>query len=222
MCYSRATNHFEGGEEETMVAACARAIPSPTSMRLSPLYHAVEWPIGLYTVEVPMAYAVDFAELKARLSIEQVAEMLGLDAKQQNGQLRCRCPVHDGGSRALVITPAKESFYCFAPECKTGGDLIALYAHVKQLPVKEAAGELARLAGVGLEPLAYLETKHPAVEALGITHEQAAHIGIGYAARGTLIGRVAIPIRDQEGKLICYAGYAEHLKPRLKFGKLRL
>lgn len=169
-----------------------------------------------------MAYAVDFNAVKGRFAIEQVAVLLGLDTKKHNGQLRCRCPVHDGGSRALVITPGKQSFYCFAPKCQIGGDLIALYAHVKQLSVKDAACELARLAGPALQSLAYLQSGHPAVAALGISEDEAARIGIGYAARGTLIGRVAIPIRDQEGKLICYAGYAEHLTPRLKLGKLRL
>lgn len=168
-----------------------------------------------------MAYAVDFAELKARFSIEQVAAILGLDVKQQNGQLRCACPVHDGGSRALVITPAKEAFYCFAPECKTGGDLIELYAHSKQMSVKDAALELSRYAGDALQPLDYLQAEHPAVQALGISDAHAAKVGIGYAARGTLIGRVAFPLRDAQGKLIAYAGFGEHLKPRLKFGRFR-
>lgn len=168
-----------------------------------------------------MAHAVDFAELKARFSIEQVAALLGLEGKMQNGQLRCACPVHDGGSRALVITPAKEAFYCFAPECKTGGDLIALYAHTKQLSVKDAALELSRYGGDALQPLDYLQAKHPAVQALGISDEHATKVGIGYAARGTLIGRVAFPLRDARGKLIAYAGFGEHLKPRLKFGRFR-
>ncbi|MDP1592268.1 MAG: CHC2 zinc finger domain-containing protein [Prosthecobacter sp.] len=169
-----------------------------------------------------MVYAVDFAEVKARFSIEQVAALLGLDGKMQNGQLRCACPVHDGGSRALVITPAKEAFYCFAPECKTGGDLIELYAHAKQLSVKDAALELARFGGEELRPLDYLLSKHPLVQALGISEEHAGRAGVGYAPRGTLVGRVALPLRDGKGKLIAYAGFAEHLRPRLKFGKFRL
>lgn len=173
-------------------------------------------------MEVDMAYAVDFADVKARFSIEQVATLLGLDAKMRNGQLRCACPVHDGGTRALVITPAKEAFYCFAPECKTGGDLIELYAHAKRLSVKDAALELARFDDAELKPLEYLLAKHPQVQALGISEEHAARIGIGYAPRGTLVGRVAIPVRDAQGKLLCYAGYGENLKPRLKFGKVRL
>ena len=73
-----------------------------------------------------------------------------------------------------------------------------------------------------LPPLSYLTAKHPAVQNLGITEDTAVSVGIGYAARGTLIGRVAIPIRDEAGRLLAYVGYGEHLKPQLKFGKFRL
>src|SRR5579862_5621579 len=46
-----------------------------------------------------------------------------------------------GGDRALVVTPAKSLFYCFAG--KTGGDQLALVAHLKDMTTNEAANWLA-------------------------------------------------------------------------------
>jgi len=76
---------------------------------------------------------VDFAELKARVSIEQAAQMLGLHLVPHGSQSRSPCPAcKSGGDRALVVTPAKGLFYCFAQ--KIGGDAIALTAHIRGIP----------------------------------------------------------------------------------------
>ena len=89
---------------------------------------------------------IDFAELKTRVSIEQAAQMLGLTLTPHGSQYRSPCPVcKTGGDRALIITPAKGLFYCFAK--KIGGDAIALTAHIRGTSVKEAADELSRAFG---------------------------------------------------------------------------
>ena len=81
---------------------------------------------------------IDFGELKERVRIEDAIPKLGLHLKQRNGQWRGPCPVcQTGGDRALVVTPAKQAFYCFGG--KTGGDVIALVAHIRDCGMKEAA-----------------------------------------------------------------------------------
>ena len=45
----------------------------------------------------------------------------------------------------MVMTPAKGLFYCFAK--KAGGDAIALTAHIRGIPVKDAADHLDRAFG---------------------------------------------------------------------------
>jgi DNA primase len=51
---------------------------------------------------------------------------------------RSPCPAcNRGGERAIVITPAKAAYYCFAQ--KKGGDCISLVAHVKGIGQREAA-----------------------------------------------------------------------------------
>lgn len=190
-----------------------------------------------------MAY-IDFQELKDAVSIEEVGDFLDLQLKQTGAQLRGGCPVC-GGDRTLVITPSKGAFYCFAS--KKGGDLIALAAHVRELKVKDAAQELAerylnrngnstrnstvrtepeeREEGDGrgsqpLQPLTYLQATHEAVQALGVSPETCEHFEAGYAPRGILRGRLAIPIHDLTGTLVAYCGRAvKDEQPLLTFPK---
>jgi DNA primase len=176
-----------------------------------------------------MAY-VDFAALKQSVAIETIVPMLGLDMKQAGEQLRGPCPAcRSGGKRALVVTPAKSAFYCFGGH--TGGDVISLAAHIRQCSMKDAAAFLAGDSGAAdaaspsrsgstvpeerpkgdariLQPLAYLEPDHAAVAALGLSAETCAAFGAGYAPKGIMRGRLAIPVRDLGGNLIAYCGQA--------------
>ncbi|MEQ9135738.1 MAG: CHC2 zinc finger domain-containing protein [Thalassobaculum sp.] len=194
---------------------------------------------------------VDFAALKERVKIEEAAEMLGLRLKTTGQQLRGPCPVcESGGDRALVITPGKQLFYCFA--AKTGGDLIKLVAHVEKLGANEAAVRLDRHFGNGtstssserystgtsgtvpqseqgednpakrsLSPLSYLQAEHDLVQALGISPETCEFFGAGFAPKGIMRGRLAIPIHDLNGDLVAYCGRAvkDDQTPLLVFPK---
>lgn len=174
---------------------------------------------------------VDFAALKASVSFADVVNRLGLQLKQSGNQWRGVCPFcQSGGDRALVVTEGK-GFYCFAS--KKGGDQIALVAHIRDLKVKEAAEWLGgtvpvtparnSTSNVGtvpesekgedqgkrtLQPLSYLQAAHEGVQALGITKETLEHFGAGYAPRGILRGRLAIPLRNSSGILAAYVGRA--------------
>ena len=175
---------------------------------------------------------VDFAALKERVSIEDAAGMLGLTLTKSGAQFRSPCPIcRTGGPRALVITPAKNLFFCFAAQ--SGGDQIQLVAHMKACKLPEAAEFLGRTSTVpssvpgtvptvsksqataapeqkaGLNPLDYLDASHAAVEAAGFDPEEAAKLGIGYAPKGIMRGTVAVPIRDESGVLLGYIGVTE-------------
>ena len=171
-----------------------------------------------------MAY-VDYAALKAAVSIEAAAAWLGLETTKANEQLRCECPAHGGGKRSLVITPAKQLFYCFAADGQSGGDVLELVAHCKAIDVKQAARDLeARFvaqkptAPDGLDKVAdYLDPKHEAVAALGLSEDLAVALGIGFAPKGVMRGRVLMPLRTSDGTLAGYVGYGDALQPRLKF-----
>lgn len=166
---------------------------------------------------------LDFAALKEEVRIEHVIELLQLDMKEGNNQFRGKCPACKGsGSRSLVITPAKQAFYCFAE--RTGGDVIALAAHIQGLSMKDAATflnengshskafsstvpqERIKEDARSLQPLSYLEPGHKKLNKLGLSEDTCKIFGSGYAPKGILRGKLAFPVHDVEGRLIAYGG----------------
>ena len=178
---------------------------------------------------------IDFAELKKSATMERTIELLNLKTKVEGGQLRGPCPAcKQGGDRAIVITPAKQVFYCFA--AKLGGDCIALAAHIRGVPVKDAADELHRAFGTvqnstgtvsknratapqaqaakkqsAFDPEAYasrLDAAHASLAPLGISAETLRDWKAGYASSGTNRGRLAIALHDRDGNILGFAGRA--------------
>src|SRR4029077_12455798 len=185
---------------------------------------------------------VDFAELKNRVKIEQVVPMLGLQMRQKGDQMRGPCPrCKAGGERALAVNTTNQSYYCFA-EGK-GGDLIALTAHIRDLSQRDAAllvqNHFENSAPVNsarstvpvpatsprppvearvLRPLDYLQYAE-AVGGLGLSEATCTHFGAGYAPKGIMRGRFAVPIHDRQGTLLAYVGIAvaQEQSPKLLF-----
>jgi len=186
---------------------------------------------------------VDFAELKAKTSITDILGLLGVDVqrfKTHGDQLRGTCPIHGGDNpRGFVVTPSKGLWYCFSG-CN-GGDVIALVAKMRQLSAKDAADWIARGGGEiraqpaaiagnssgtvpqnekgALKPLDYLQPEHELVQALGVSPETAKACESGYAAKGIMRGRYAVPLKNGEGTLVAYVGIAlsDEQSPRLHF-----
>jgi DNA primase len=173
----------------------------------------------------------DFAAIKEKLTIEQAAQMLGLQVKQQGAQKRGKCPAcATGGDRALVITPAKQLFYCFS--AGIGGDLISLVGHIEKCSLADAGKHLADHFGIGnthspkptappeqkreptrhqFDPEAYatrLDASHPALEALGLAPDTLREFRAGYATTGVNRGRLAVAVADKDGNILGFVGRA--------------
>lgn len=161
---------------------------------------------------------LDFKQVKEAHDILSVAQRLGLQLKQSGEQYRSMCPKCQGGPRDLVITPSKGLHFCF--NAKKGGDQIALVAHIKGTDQKAAAEWIAGTVPVpGTVPqeqkgrtncptLAYLESTNEDVQKFGISVETCEHFGAGYAPKGIMRGRLAIPVHDRQGNLLAYCGRA--------------
>jgi DNA primase len=51
-----------------------------------------------------------------------------------------------------------------------------------------------------------LDPEHPYLRERGLSAEQVADFGLGYCSRGLMGGRICIPIHDERGNLVAYAG----------------
>jgi DNA primase len=90
---------------------------------------------------------------------------------------------------------------------------------------KELVGEHARDEGTGENrPLPFalkgIDSSHPYLSHRGITRETAEYFGVGFfSGKGSMSGRIVIPIHNAAGDLVAYAGRAldEAVEPRYKF-----
>jgi DNA primase len=179
---------------------------------------------------------VNFAQVKATVSLRRVLEDYGIwERLRRNGQDHYRgpCPIHQGEGRDTFHGDlGKNVFHCFS--CGAGGNVLDLVAHLEQCSVREAALRLQRqysAVDFAVPPrrelprggqlvtkkretnavlsfrLSGLDAAHPYVSARGLSRETAAHFGIGYYSRpGIMSGRLAIPIHDEQGRLVAYCG----------------
>ena len=91
---------------------------------------------------------IDFAFLRQQVTMEQVLRHLGLlDGLRGRGlQRRGPCPIHGhGGDRRPTFSAhlGKHVFQCFHADCRAQGNVLDLWAAVRQLPLYEAALDLA-------------------------------------------------------------------------------
>jgi DNA primase len=103
---------------------------------------------------------IDYSELKRRITIRQVLNLLGWHAvTHHEPQLRGPCPVHgstDERSRSFAVNTQKNVFHCFKSACGVKGNQLDLYMLATGLPALEAAHQLCEKLGVPapvLEPV---------------------------------------------------------------------
>ena len=100
---------------------------------------------------------VDFADLRRRVSINQVLDHLGhFDHLTGSGsQRRGACPIHDKPgtapkARHFSVNLERNLFRCLHPQCQAKGNALDLWAAVRQLPIHAAAIDLAKTFQVPL------------------------------------------------------------------------
>jgi DNA primase len=71
-------------------------------------------------------------------------------------------------------------------------------------------------------PLRDLNQDHSYLAARGLTIPTIREFGMGYCSRGLMRGRIAIPIHDEHGQLVAYAGRAVEESLAEKAGRYRL
>jgi transposase len=116
------------------------------------------------TAEVGEGTPLDFAHLKSQLPMARVLDQLGLSARLRGGgaQRRCACPIHqgDGRGRTFSVNLEQQVFCCFEARCAKQGDVIDLWAALRQLSLREAALELVRTFELEPAPPRGTEKRH--------------------------------------------------------------
>jgi transposase len=98
---------------------------------------------------------IDFAALRRQVSMEAVLAELGWLSKMKGAgwQRRGPCPIHarqQSRDRSFSVNLDKNVFRCFKKECAAQGNVLDLWVAVKQVPLYEAAKQLAATFGIDL------------------------------------------------------------------------
>ena len=142
----QAAGHKPGVEpaQEVVTAACEATVASPR--------------------EVGEGACLDFAHIKGQLPLARVLDQLGLSARLRGGgaQRRCACPIHrgDGRGRTFSVNLSEGVFCCFDARCGKQGDVIDLWAAVRQLSLREAALDLVRTFDLEAAPARRTEKRN--------------------------------------------------------------
>jgi DNA primase len=129
---------------------------------------------------------------------------------------------------------------------RIGGNVLDFISAMENCPVREAAQKLQdwftvpivhsppvsqpevghshdATPGAGNKPLSFalshIDCSHPYWAGRGVDAETARHFGIGYSrGKGSMAGRVVIPIHDENGFLVAYAGRSvDETDPKYRF-----
>jgi DNA primase len=143
-----------------------------------------------------MQIKVDFGTLKQNVLLSAVLERYGIKTRQANTTyLRADCPLPSHTSKeskgSFAVNTEKNIWCCKSTSCnetarKKGGDVLDFVSLMEQT-----------------KGIAY----HPYLKERGISEELALKFGVGFfPGKGSMSGRVVIPIRDGAGQLVAYAG----------------
>jgi DNA primase len=187
---------------------------------------------------------VDFRTIKAAVSLQMVLDHYEVNwLRKSNDELRGRCPIHKGeGQDTFHANLTKNAFQCFS--CKTRGNVLDFVAAMEECsvraaaqklqqwfssavplttaPVQSKAGQSGGVRAIKNDPLQFqlkgIEPDHPYLAARGISKKTAEEFGIGYyCGKGSMSGRIVIPIHDEHGDLLAYAGRAiDDSEPKYK------
>jgi DNA primase len=167
--------------------------------------------------------------------------------RKSGDELRGRCPIHKGeGTNTFHVSLTKNAFQCFSCKARGNVlDLVAALEQcsireaavklqewfaVRPLPTGVQPGGPAKSAAVAAvgerpaenKPLTFqlkgIDPAHPYLQSRGISREVAEQFGLGFfPGRGAMHGRIVIPIHNEGGELIAYAGRSvDDEEPRYK------
>jgi DNA primase len=179
---------------------------------------------------------LNFREVKQSIPIEVVLGHYQWKYLRRRGdRVQGCCPIHRGErADAFNVDLRNNGFHCFS--CQAHGGVLDLVVAMERCSLRQAGllltewftvttevrtsestvdqkktaqliREKERLAAPLKFTLRPIDSRHAYLRERGIDAHTAAYFGVGYyAARGLLQGRVVIPIHNERGHLLAYAG----------------
>jgi DNA primase len=169
-----------------------------------------------------MTRLVDFARVKAEASFEQILERYGVKIGGRGKKRMALCPFHPDTKPSCSIHLGRNVFYCFG--CGAKGSVLDFVARMENISIRDAAVRVEEVCDLRSEPSPLTKQKvyrdaaslpfrlkldpaHPYLSGRGVSPELAAQWGLGYCACRTIMqGSICIPIHDERGALVAYAG----------------
>ena len=169
---------------------------------------------------------IDFKLLKQKLEVENVLDYFSIqNLKFRNGAFCGPCPIHKGdNTTAFHFNVSKKIFHCWT-KCG-GGNILDFIAKLKNLDIYHAGllaveiiGEKS-FANNSLNFKLTLDYSHCYLKSRKISFETAKYFDVGFCNYGFLKNRIAIPIHDNAGSLVAYAGRTiDDAEPKYLFPK---
>jgi hypothetical protein len=156
----KATGHNPGsGPERSVVTA---AVPSIAADAVESQATTAAGPAQAET----RVGGIDYAALRRQVSLEAVLAEQGWLSKMKGSgsQRRGPCPIHarqQSRDRSFSVNLDKNVFRCFKKECAAQGNVLDLWMALKQLPLYEAAVQLAQTFGIDLTEQRGTEKRNP-------------------------------------------------------------
>ncbi len=116
--------------------------------------------IGVHSLRIFMLGKDSVADIKSRLSIEEVVAPY-VQLKRTGRTLKGLCPFHAEKTPSFNVSPERQLAYCFG--CHKGGDMFAFIEEIEGVDFKGALELLADKAGIDLEQYKTSASKTPRV-----------------------------------------------------------
>lgn len=154
---------------------------------------------------------IDFKLLKQKLEVKTTLDYFGItNLKFNNNYFYGSCPIHGGDNlTAFHFNTHKKIFNCFT-KCG-GGNILDFIVKFKKISVYQAALLALDITGALENNLNFklsLQHNHQYFKSRNISFETAKYFDMGFCNLGLMKNRIAIPIHDNAGSLVAYAGRA--------------
>lgn len=190
---------------------------------------------------------VDFRQVKEAVGFDQVLAHYGLTLIAKGAELRGRCPFHKDTKPSFRVNLEKRAFHCFGCQAKGNVlDFVAAMEQVplreaafklqewfgleRSPPASPATSPPAPAPSPPTTPaspavnpplkftLRGIDPNHPYLVERGVSRGLAEYFGLGFfPGKGSMQGRVVIPIHNGAGELVAYAGRSiDNTEPRYK------